>query len=354
MSDDTQQPIVVKKIKKGGGGAHGGAWKIAYADFVTAMMAFFLLMWLLGSTADGDKEGIAEFFQNPLKVGMSGGSGSGDSSSILMGGGEDLTRSLGQVKRGDVEGNKTVNLDAARDPSVEAKGHDAAQFEKEERAALVDLKGQIEALIEATSALREMKDQLVMDITEEGLRIQIVDEQNRPMFTGGSDTLQPYTKGLLHAIGKALNQVQNRISLSGHTDASQYAGGSRGFSNWELSANRANASRRELVVGGLEDDKVIRVVGLADTIPFKADDPYDPTNRRISIIVLNRKAEAAVRGVREKLQVTNGADEQQIAEGLTAGTPAPAFDPALPPPRIAPQALPNGERRPRIVMPSQR
>lgn len=352
MSDDTQQPIVVKKIKKGGGGAHGGAWKIAYADFVTAMMAFFLLMWLLGSTADGDKEGIAEFFQNPLKVGLEGGSGSGDSSSVIKGGGEDLTRSLGQVKRGEVEGNKTVNLDAARDPSAVAKGHDAAQFEAAERAALVDLKGQIEALIEASSALRALKDQLVMDITDEGLRIQIVDEQNRPMFSGGSDTLQPYTRTLLHAIGRALNQVKNRISLSGHTDASQYAGGNRGFSNWELSANRANASRRELVVGGLEDDKVIRVVGLADTIPFKSEDPFDPTNRRISIIVLNRKAEAAVRGAPERMEVSNDADEARIAEGLAQRPPAPAI--VLPPPVMAPRETPRGEIRPRIVMPSQR
>ncbi|MFV0662243.1 flagellar motor protein MotB [Denitromonas sp.] len=352
MSDDTQQPIVVKKIKKGGGGAHGGAWKIAYADFVTAMMAFFLLMWLLGSTADGDKEGIAEFFQNPLKVGLEGGSGSGDSSSVIKGGGEDLTRSLGQVKRGEVEGNKTVNLDAAHDPSAVAKGHDAAQFEAAERAALMDLKGQIEALIEASSALRALKDQLVMDITDEGLRIQIVDEQNRPMFSGGSDTLQSYTRTLLHAIGRALNQVKNRISLSGHTDASQYAGGNRGFSNWELSANRANASRRELVVGGLEDDKVIRVVGLADTIPFKSEDPFDPTNRRISIIVLNRKAEAAVRGAPERMEVGNGADEARIAEGLAQRPPAPAI--VLPPPVMAPRETPRGEIRPRIVMPSQR
>ena len=103
MSDDTQQPIVVKRIKKGGGGAHGGAWKIAYADFVTAMMAFFLLMWLLGSTAQGDLEGISDFFNSPLKVSMAGGSGSGDSTSIIKGGGDDLSRSVGQVKRGEVE-----------------------------------------------------------------------------------------------------------------------------------------------------------------------------------------------------------------------------------------------------------
>ena len=355
MSDDTQQPIVVKKIKKGGAGAHGGAWKIAYADFVTAMMAFFLLMWLLGSTAEGDKEGIADFFQNPLKVGLEGGSGSGDSSSVIKGGGEDLTRSLGQLKRGDVQGNKTINLDAARDPSAIARGNDAAEFEATERAALLDLKGQIEALIEASSALRVLKDQLVMDITEEGLRIQIVDEQNRPMFAQASDVLQPYTRTLLHAIGRALNQVDNRISLSGHTDASRYAGGSRGFSNWELSANRANASRRELVAGGLEDDKVIRVVGLADTVPFKADDPYDPTNRRISIIVLNRKAEAAIRGTPERMEVSKGSDEAQIVDGINRRKPLialPAPPPAASPP--PPREAARGELRPRIVMPSMR
>ena len=113
MSDDTQQPIVVKRIKKGGGGAHGGAWKIAYADFVTAMMAFFLLMWLLGSTAQGDLEGISDYFQNPIKVSMAGGEGSGDSSSVIPGGGEDLTRSVGQVKRGDVDSTRSFNMDAA-------------------------------------------------------------------------------------------------------------------------------------------------------------------------------------------------------------------------------------------------
>jgi len=359
MSDDTQQPIVVKKIKKGGAGAHGGAWKIAYADFVTAMMAFFLLMWLLGSTAEGDMKGIAEFFQNPLKVGLQGGSGSGDSSSILMGGGEDLTRSVGQVKRGDVHGDKTVNLDAARDPSLEPKGNDAYQFEQRERAQLVDLKGQIEALIEASSTLRAMRNQLIMDITSEGLRIQIVDEKNRPMFAQSSAQLQPYTQELLRAIGKALNSVNNRISLSGHTDATQYAGGDRGFSNWELSTNRANASRRELLAGGLEDGKVIRVVGLADIIPLNPEDPYDAINRRISIIVMNKKTEEAVLGTDRRTQVDqntpldegglggdierfNGAAAAPTSRGAAPerGTPAP--DPMA------------GRPRPRIVMPSLR
>ena len=138
MSDDSQQPIVVKKIKKGGGGHHGGAWKIAYADFVTAMMAFFLLMWLLGSTTKGDLKGIADYFQAPLKVALFGGSGSGDSSSLLQGGGEDLTRAHGQVKRGDVEAEKrTINLQALR-----------ADFEKQKKEKLETLKVQIEKMVD--------------------------------------------------------------------------------------------------------------------------------------------------------------------------------------------------------------
>jgi chemotaxis protein MotB len=332
MSDDTQQPIVVKKIKKGGGGAHGGAWKIAYADFVTAMMAFFLLMWLLGSTAQGDLQGIAEFFNSPLKVAMSGGSGAGDATSPMAGGGQDLTRSVGQVKRGDVEGKRTLNLEAAKG-AVRASGDDGGQDvekkreERKERARLEDLKGQIEAIIEASPSLRPFKSQLLLDITTEGLRIQVVDEQNRPMFESSSASLRPYTQELLRSIGATLNGVDNTISLSGHTDATRYAGGERGFSNWELSANRANASRRELVTGGLAEGKIVRVVGLADTLPLDPTNPTAPLNRRISIIVLNKQAEAALRsGGNKKLEVSaeEGVDVGDIRAGLGASSrPAP-------------------------------
>ena len=337
MSDDTQQPIVVKKIKKGGGGAHGGAWKIAYADFVTAMMAFFLLMWLLGSTAQGDLQGIAEFFNSPLKVAMSGGSGAGDATSPIVGGGQDLTRSVGQVKRGDVEGKRSLNLEAAKG-AVRAAGDEGGQDaekkreERKERARLEDLKGQIEAIIEASPSLRPFKSQLLLDITTEGLRIQIVDEQNRPMFDSSSASLRPYTQELLRSIGATLNGVDNTISLSGHTDSTRYAGGERGFSNWELSANRANASRRELVAGGLAEGKIVRVVGLADTLPLDSTNPTAPLNRRISIIVLNKQAEAALRGGSDrKLDVNTGGgvDIGDIRDGLGA--------PSRPAPRQAPK-----------------
>jgi len=284
MSDDTQQPIVVKKIKKGGAGAHGGTWKIAYADFVTAMMAFFLLMWLLGSTSQGDLNGIAEFFQNPMKVSMGGGSGSGDSSSVIAGGGRDLTATHGQVKKGDVVAEKkTINLQQLK-----------ADFERIEKTRLESLKGELERLIDASPALSQFKNQLLLDITTEGLRIQIVDDKNRPMFDSASSDVKPYTRVILREIGVALNKVENRISLSGHTDAQPFAGGDRGFGNWELSTNRANASRREMVAGGMDDAKIMRVIGLASTALFDKQQPYSPNNRRISIVVLNKRTEEAI------------------------------------------------------------
>jgi len=281
---DPKPPIIVKRIKKVSGGHHGGAWKIAYADFVTAMMAFFLLMWLLGSTAKGDLEGIAEYFKTPLKVAMQGGSGSGDSSSVIKGGGADLTRKSGQIKKGETEAEKkSYNLKAAQ-----------AELERIEAANLKQLKKRLEEAIDANPTLKRFKRQLLIDITNEGLRIQIVDEQNRPMFNLASAELQPYTKIILREIGAVLNDVQNRVSLSGHTDAVQYSNAGRGYSNWELSADRANASRRELIAGGMDEKKMLRVVGLASSVPFNNAGPNDPVNRRISIIVMNKRTEEAV------------------------------------------------------------
>lgn len=285
MSEDVR-PIVIKRIKKSAGGHHGGAWKLAYADFVTAMMAFFLLMWLLGSTASGDLKGIAEYFQNPLRVSLSGGSGSGDATSILKGGGKDLSASAGQVKGGESQ--------AKKDPSKELKEQLRKEFEQREKAALNELKQSIERLIDSNSTLRQFKNQLLIDVTPEGLRIQIIDEKNRPMFDLSSAELKPYSRIILREIGKALNAVPNRVSYSGHTDAAQYSSGEKGFSNWELSSNRANASRREMIAGGMDENKVLRVVGLSSTVLFNKNDPLDPSNRRISIVVLNKRTEEAM------------------------------------------------------------
>ena len=285
--DKNKRPIVVKRIKKVTGGHHGGAWKIAYADFVTAMMAFFLLMWLLGSTTKGDLKGISEYFKTPLKVALFGGTGSGDSSSIIKGGGQDLTRSEGQVKEGELPPEKKIiNLKAA--PEDYLRLERLKEIEK-----LKALKASIEDMIDNNANLQKFRNQILIDMTTEGLRIQIVDEKNRPMFKSGSAQLEPYTREILHAIGKMLNQVPNKISLSGHTDAAPYIGGGKGYSNWELSADRANASRRELISGGMMPDKIVRVVGLSSSVLFNKDDPLSPVNRRISLIVMNKKAEEA-------------------------------------------------------------
>lgn len=307
---EQKPPIIVKRIKKVSGGHHGGAWKIAYADFVTAMMAFFLLMWLLGSTSKGDLEGIAEYFKNPLKVSMQGGSGSGDSSSVIKGGGADLTRKEGQIKKGETEAEKkSYNLKAAQ-----------AELERIEAAKLKQLKTRLEAAVDANPTLRQFKRQLLIDITSEGLRIQIVDEQNRPMFNLASAELQPYTKIILHEIGQVLNDVQNRVSLSGHTDAKPYANRERGYSNWELSADRANASRRELIAGGMDETKMLRVVGLASSVPFNNAAPLDPVNRRISIIVMNKRTEEAITKEASGVSV---ADEDAVRDEIGNAGPPP-------------------------------
>ena len=308
---EQKPPIIVKRVKKVTGGHHGGAWKIAYADFVTAMMAFFLLMWLLGSTTKGDLEGIAEYFKTPLKVAMQGGSGSGDSSSVIKGGGTDITRQIGQVKKGEqVPEKRSYNLKAAK-----------AELERIEQENLKQLKRRLEQAIDANPTLRQFKRQLLIDITSEGLRIQIVDEQNRPMFNLASAELQPYTRIILREIGPLLNDVQNRVSLSGHTDARPYANRERGYSNWELSADRANASRRELIAGGMDDAKMLRVVGLASSVPFSNANPLDPVNRRISIIVMNKRTEDAI------TKEASGASEPAGSEVEAGGAADAATEP---------------------------
>ncbi|MBE7527477.1 MAG: flagellar motor protein MotB [Nitrosomonas sp.] len=284
MAEDLSKPIIIKRIKKMAAQHHGGAWKIAYADFVTAMMAFFLLMWLLGSTTQGDKEGISEYFKTPLKVALLGGDGSGDSTSIIKGGGDDITKKIGQMNRSEFDDlRKSVDMDALQ-----------ALQDRAEREQLENLKTKIEDVINNNPALNKFKSQLLLDITSEGLRIQIVDEKNRPMFAVGRAELQSYTKMILHEIGKMLNDVGNRISLSGHTDATPYPSGEKSYSNWELSADRANASRRELIAGGMNPEKMLRVVGLSSAVMFDREDPFSPFNRRISIIVMNKKAEEAI------------------------------------------------------------
>jgi len=291
--EKAKSTIVIKRVKKGGHGAHGAAWKIAYADFVTAMMAFFLLMWLLGSTTKGDLKGISEYFQSPLQVSLSGGDGSGDSNSVVTGGGEDLTRAAGAVKRGEVQSRK----------------HRRNEIQKKERARMEELARVLNAAISASPKMVQFKDQIRVEITPDGLRIQIVDDFNRPMFDIGSAHVKDYMRDILREFGKVLNEVESKIVLTGHTDSAQYAAGDKAYSNWELSADRANASRRELIAGGIDAAKIARVVGLADSSLLDKDNPMNPLNRRISIIVLNKLAE-------ERMQQARGEIEAGDAESL--------------------------------------
>lgn len=321
MAEDAQ-PIIVKKIKKGGHGHHGGAWKIAYADFVTAMMAFFLLMWLLGSTTKEQKQAISDFFQNPDPI---VGPGGASASRVKLGGGKDVTYSEGDTKRGS---NPDETPRKTHAPQAEAGSNTPSDKER-----LLSLKKQLELAIEANQALKPFKDQLMLEITQEGLRVQIVDQENRPMFAKGSAVMQSYASQILKEIGKVINHVPNRISLSGHTDATPYSGGSgSSYSNWELSADRANASRRALLDGGMEEQKVARVVGLSSAVLFDKQNPFNPINRRISLIVLNKETEQAILHDEGKLEKTDAKAQQDLPATASqqAGDATAAAAPSAP------------------------
>lgn len=284
MSD--QQPIIIKKIKKGGHAHHGGAWKLAYADFVTAMMAFFLLMWLLGTTSEPERKGIAEYFQDPFKASTEErGLDVGDRTSIIQAGGADITsQDLGQVDKG-----KTAEEVEITPEEIE---HKAEELEKEK---LENLKQKIQDKIDSTPELNEFKEQIKLEITSEGLRILIVDAQNRPMYKLASAETEPQIKLILRALAPTINELPNKVSLNGHTDARPFPPNQKKYTNWELSADRANAARYELTQGGLSEEKVLRVIGLSSSVPYTPTaEPLDPINRRISIIVMNKKTEQEI------------------------------------------------------------
>ena len=268
-------PIVIVKKRKHKGGGHGahGSWKIAYADFMTAMMAFFLVMWLISISSPKELIQIAEYFRTSLATAVAGGPRISNSESPIPGGGDDYTQQKGEVK-------KEPNIDELK--------------RKMEQARLKKLRGDLDQLIEADPKLRALRPHLKIDLVQEGLRIQIIDSQNRPMFKTGSAEVEPYMRDILRAIAPVLNDIPNRISLSGHTDDIPYASGEWFYSNWELSADRANSSRRELVIGGLDDGKVLRVVGMAATMKLADKGPDEAINRRISILVLNKQTEQSI------------------------------------------------------------
>ena len=250
-----EQPVIIKKIiKNKGHGHHGGAWKLAYADFVTAMMAFFLLMWLLGSTDEKTRKGISEYFQDPYEA--------------------------SKIDKGKIPTLKEV---APTEIDQQSDENDQLQLEM--------LKKKIQKMIAENSELSEVKDQIKLETTPEGLRVQIIDNKKMPMFKLASSETEPQIRLILRALAPVINKLPNKITINGHTDAKPFPANQKGYSNWELSSDRANAARYELNDGGLAEEKILRVTGLSASIPYNPADTYDPMNRRISIIVMNKKTE---------------------------------------------------------------
>ncbi|MCW8806909.1 MAG: flagellar motor protein MotB [Rhodanobacter sp.] len=348
MSEDFQ-PIIVRRARKQKHGHHGGAWKVAYADFVTAMMAFFLVMWIIGAGTREQRAAVSEYFKNPSNTpgtatmappGKIGPGGASDSA-IQLGGAMDIPRGPGKDKRGAPSSRKDIKdaekLAHEQDKApLDAKDADKLAHEQE-KARLEELMKQLHAAIQSSQALVPFKDQLLLDITPEGLRIQIVDKLNRPMFDLGSATLKPYTAKILRELGQFINSVPNKISISGHTDDAPYTS-DHDYSNWELSADRGNAARRALIAGGLEEDKVARVVGLAAAVPFDKLHPGDPINRRISIIVMTRQAEQAARA-QETAANAPGAGAMPSAPASAPSTDRKMVQTPLPPLPPLPAAI---------------
>jgi chemotaxis protein MotB len=340
MAEENKRPIIIVKKKINAAGHHGGAWKVAYADFVTAMMAFFMVMWLVSSISKEQRAAMFEYFKNPsMEQGQSvkaapgqAGPGGASTSVIDLGGGMDMPKSA--------PADENEGIGQAVDTVTEEQAKRVAQaLEKKQLESLME---DLKEAIDKSQALEPFKDQLLLDITPEGLRIQIVDKQNRPMFDLGRSNLKDYTVEILHEVAKYLNTVPNRVSLSGHTDNKPY-NGALGYTNWELSADRANAARRALLEGGLAQPKIARVVGLASSVLFDRENPFNPINRRISIIVMTKSAEATalstdapnVEAAREAIE--SGA---QLDPAAGAAAPADAAPAAAAPAQVAPPPQP--------------
>jgi chemotaxis protein MotB len=292
-----QRPLILVKRKKAPEHEHhGGAWKVAYADFVTAMMAFFLVMWLVTSVSKDKRAAIYDYFKNPSMEqghstkpphGQMGPGGSSTSPVDLHGGLDSIAPAAHSPAKSPLAVPGLATTAQRGEP-----GEMAAAQKGLERKHLEALLDELRSALHSSQALEPFKDQLLLDISPEGLRIQIVDAQNRPMFDVGSAHLQDYTVAILAELAPYLDSVPNRISLAGHTDARPYPSGN-GYTNWELSLDRANAARRALVAGGLSDAKISRVVGLSSSVLFDKHDPENAINRRISIVVMTRQAEEA-------------------------------------------------------------
>lgn len=271
-----QTPVeIVRRVEQQEEAKPFGAWKLAYADFVTAMMAFFLLMWLLSSPKPSDLAGLADYFTLSQP-------------NATQNKGQSSSQSASESEIKDAKEVKPIN-----DMLEMARKELEVQREQQEAKQLENLKEQIQEMINMDPNTRPFKDQIVLDNSVEGLLIQLIDGGKRPMFDSGSPNLKPYAADILNRLTQVLNQVDNRLTVTGHTDSVVFASRGGAYTNWELSSDRANASRREMMNSGLPEQKVIRVVGMAASNPL-VEDSSEAVNRRIEILVLTRKAEVAL------------------------------------------------------------
>ena len=285
----SDRPIIIKKVKKvSGGGHHGGAWKVAYADFVTAMMAFFLLMWLINTTDPEQKRGIAEYFA-PASVSQTT-SGSGG----ILGGtslGDDGSKSSGSqsvLEQLAPEAPQDASIQAGQSQNLAAASEEALRDEiaKREAAEFASAAESLRQAMQRMPELAELSKQLIIDQTPEGLRIQLVDQEGRSMFEQNSDRPNARAQVLLRAISTVINRLPNRISITGHTSAVAGSGRASTPSDWPLSSGRADASRQILQRAGVDPDRVYSVAGKAGSDPLYPDDPSLAGNRRIAIVLL--------------------------------------------------------------------
>lgn len=295
---DELQPIIIKRVKKVAGGHHGGAWKVAYADFVTAMMAFFLLLWLLNVAVQDQLETISNYFDPSfprISQTTSGAGGIMGGTTVTKEGAQtDTAQPLvqpsptGQTSTG--EARDETELSQYDEKTLEQLEQELRQHEDERFAAA---KEELQEMMKKDAKLAELAKNLMVDITPEGLRIQIIDQNGKPMFPSGSAQMFDYARYLMEKVAEVVRSMPNKASIRGHTDSNPYPPGAK-YTNWELSADRANASRRVLLDTGVPETQLEDVVGKADRDNLIKDVPNDARNRRITIMMLREDMKDAI------------------------------------------------------------
>jgi chemotaxis protein MotB len=290
--------IIVRRVKKPRHEEHGGAWKVAMADFALAMMALFLVLWLANSSNESEREAIEGYFQDPKAY-------------------EEAQRTSGSYVI-DLGGRSTAADNTETfDPNKVLQAKEIESLaEAIERKRLELLKTEIETKIAASPTLSPFTDQMAIDITSEGLRIQIVDQTKRPMFNAGSAVLKYYSEDILYELAPMLMTVDNKLSITGHTDTdAYYQNNPEDDANWELSAHRANSARKALMAAGVKKSQVAQILGMGDTAPLDINNPENDINRRIAIVLLNKKSQASIesRSGAPKFINESGADNKKDA-----------------------------------------